>query len=62
MGEFRVLTAPQEHRIRQDIVDKTPPDQMKLSFALWNAQAVRAFSSGRCAVTCSAGDLRRKGP
>jgi transposase len=42
VGEFRVLTAAQEHRIRQDIVDKTP-DQMKLSFALWNAQAVRAY-------------------
>jgi transposase len=42
VGEFRVLTAEQEDRIRKDIVDKTP-DQMKLSFALWNAQAVRAY-------------------
>lgn len=42
VGEFRVLTAEQEDRIRKDIVDKTP-DQMKLSFALWNANAVRAY-------------------
>ena len=42
VGEFRMLTAAQEHRIRKDIVDKTP-DQMKLSFALWNAQAVKTY-------------------
>ena len=42
VGEFRVLTAEQEDRIRKDIVDKTP-EQIKLSFALWNAQAVRAY-------------------
>lgn len=42
VGEFRVLTAAQEDRIRKDIVDKTP-DQMKLSFALWNAQAVKTY-------------------
>ena len=42
LGEFRVLTAAQEDRIRQDLVDKTP-DQMRLSFALWNAQAVKAY-------------------
>jgi hypothetical protein len=36
VGEFLLLTAAQEDRIRKDIVDKTP-DQMKLSFALWNA-------------------------
>lgn len=36
------MTAQQEERIQKDIVDKTP-DQMKLSFALWNAKAVRAY-------------------
>jgi hypothetical protein len=41
VGEIRVLTAAKAHRIRQDIVDKSP-DQMKLSFAYWNAQAVMA--------------------
>lgn len=72
VGEFRVLTAAQEDRIRQGIVDKTP-DQMKLSFALWSAQAVKAYikqccafssicRSGRCAAICSAGDSRRKDP
>jgi transposase len=42
LGEFRVLTVAQENRIRKDIVDKTP-DQMKLSYALWNAKAVKAY-------------------
>lgn len=36
------MTAQQEERIQKDIVDKTP-DQMKLSFALWNAKAVSAY-------------------
>ncbi|MFT7548359.1 MAG: transposase [Candidatus Azotimanducaceae bacterium] len=40
LGTGRRLTPPQEDRIRCSIVDKTP-DQMKLPFALWNAQAVR---------------------
>jgi transposase len=42
LGNGRRLTAAQEAKIRKDIVDKTP-DQMKLSFALWNAKAVRAY-------------------
>lgn len=41
MGEGRRLTAAQEARIRNDLVDRTP-DQVKLRFALWNARAVRA--------------------
>lgn len=41
VGEFRLLMAAQENRIHKDIVDKTS-DQMKLSFAFWNAKAVRA--------------------
>ena len=40
-GEGRRLTAAQEARIRNDLVDRTP-DQVKLRFALWNARAVRA--------------------
>lgn len=42
VGTGRTLTAEQEARIKFDIVDKTP-DQMKMNFALWNAQAVRAL-------------------
>lgn len=42
VGDGRRLTPEQEARVRQDIVDKTP-DQLKLRFALWNAQAVRAL-------------------
>ena len=42
LGQGRTLTAEQEERIKKDIVDKTP-DQMKLAFALWNANAVRAY-------------------
>lgn len=42
MGEGRRLTPEQEARICRDIVDKTP-DQLKLRFALWNAQAVRTL-------------------
>lgn len=41
-GDGRKLTPAQEEGIRQDIVDKTP-DQRKLRFALWNAQAARAL-------------------
>lgn len=42
VGSGRRLTPEQEKRIRRDLVDKAP-DQMKLSFALWNAQAVSAL-------------------
>ncbi|MCL6646070.1 MAG: IS630 family transposase, partial [Dehalococcoidia bacterium] len=38
----RKLSPAQEARIRTDIVDNTP-DQLKLRFALWSAQAVRAL-------------------
>lgn len=41
-GTGRSLTSEQETRIRRDIVDHTP-DQLKMGFALWNAQAVRAL-------------------
>ena len=40
LGNGRRLTPEQEKRIQQDLVEKTP-DQLKLKFALWNAQAVR---------------------
>jgi len=42
LGTGRRLNPTQENRIRRCIVDKTP-DQMKLPFALWNAQAVRTL-------------------
>jgi len=42
LGDGRKLTQAQEERIRKDIVDHTP-DQLKLRFALWSAQAVRTL-------------------
>ncbi len=39
IGQKRKLSPAQEARIREDIVEKTP-DQYKLPFALWNANAV----------------------
>lgn len=42
VGQGRTLTRAQEERLRTDLVDQTP-DQMKLSFALWNAKAVRSY-------------------
>lgn len=42
LGDGRELTPGQEERIRKDIVDNTP-DQLKLRFALWRTQAVRAL-------------------
>lgn len=41
-GDGRRLTPEQEAHIRQAIVDTTP-DELKLPFALWNAQAVQAL-------------------
>lgn len=42
VGTGRRLTPEQETRLQRQIVDKTP-DQLKLRFALWSAQAVRAL-------------------
>ena len=42
VGELRTLTPEQEKRIRYDITDRTP-DQLRLSFALWTAKAVRDY-------------------
>lgn len=39
-GVGRSLTPEQETRIQKDIIDQTP-DQLKLSFALWSAEAVK---------------------
>lgn len=40
LGNGRSLTPAQEARIKKDIVDHLP-EQMKLSFALWSAEAVK---------------------
>lgn len=40
-GSGRLLTGAQEERIKKELVERTP-DQLKLKFALWSAQAVRA--------------------
>lgn len=58
LGSFRRLTAAQEERIRKDIVDKTP-DQMKLSFALWNAKAVRSHIKRSFAIDLPIRSVRR---
>lgn len=42
VGSGRSLTPAQEARLQRDILDYTP-DQLKMNFALWNAQAVRAL-------------------
>src|SRR5512143_3058555 len=49
LGQGRTLTPAQEQRLRQDIIGLTP-DQRKLSFALWNAQAARALIKGYFAI------------
>lgn len=40
MGDGRRLSAADERRIRQKIVDKSP-DQVKLAYALWTRKAVQ---------------------
>ena len=40
LGNGRSLTPAQEASIQKDIVEQLP-DQLKLSFALWTAQAVK---------------------
>ncbi|MDW8293681.1 MAG: IS630 family transposase [Anaerolineae bacterium] len=42
LGDGRTLTAAQEERLRRDITEGSP-DQLRLRFALWSAQAVRAL-------------------
>jgi len=39
-GEQRTLTPEQEHEVQKLIQDKTP-DQLKMSFALWNRKAIK---------------------
>lgn len=41
-GTHRKLTPAQEKAIQKAIIDKTP-DQMKMKFALWNANAVKLY-------------------
>jgi transposase-like protein len=52
LGQGRTLTAEQEERIQKDIVDKTP-DQMRLAFALWHANAVRAYIKQSFLIDCN---------
>ena len=42
VGSGRILSAAQEARIQKQILDRSP-DQCRLRFALWSAQAVRAL-------------------
>jgi transposase len=48
-GEQRLLTPAQEAEI-QALVRRHTPDELGLSFALWNRAAVRALIAGRCGV------------
>jgi transposase len=48
-GEQRLLTPAQEAEI-QALVRRHTPDELGLSFALWNRAAVRAVIAGRCGV------------
>ena len=45
-GEKRTLSLKQESEIRKMLIDKTP-DQLKMSFALWNRQAVGMLIKSR---------------
>jgi transposase len=46
-GEQRTLTAEQEADIKRLLMDKAP-NQLKLSFALWNREAVRLLIQQQC--------------
>jgi len=46
-GEKRTLTAEQEAQVKRDLIDKTPPDQLKLPFALWTREAVKLLIKHR---------------
>jgi transposase len=46
-GEQRTLTAEQEANIKRLLIDKSP-NQLKLSFALWNREAVRLLIQQQC--------------
>ena len=58
VGSGRILSAAQEERIQQEIVDRTP-DQCKLRFALWSAQAVRALIKQLFAVELPVRTVRK---
>jgi transposase len=57
-GCGRSLSPAQEARIQKDLVDHTP-DQIKLKFALWNAQAVRALIKQRFLIDLPARTVRK---
>ena len=48
--EQKLLSAVQERTIQRLITDKCP-DQLKLPFALWTREAVRAVIAARCGIT-----------
>ena len=58
LGNGRTLSPAQEERIRRDIIDRTP-DQLKMPFALWNAQAVRALMLRHFGIQMPARTVRK---
>lgn len=58
VGSGRILNPDQEAHIQKNLVDKTP-DQLKMKFALWNAQAVRLLIKQRFRVELPARTVRK---
>ena len=48
-GEQKRLSVAQERTLQQLITDRCP-DQLKLPFALWTREAVRALIAARCGI------------
>jgi transposase len=61
-GEQKRLSAAQERTLRKLITDRCP-DQLKLPFALWTREAVRALIAARCGIALAlttVGDYLRR--
>ena len=58
VGTGRTLTVAQEQQLQREIVDKTP-DQLKLRFALWSAQAVRLLIRQNFGIDMPARTVRK---
>jgi transposase len=58
IGTGRTLSAAQEQQLQREIVDKTP-DQLKLRFALWSAQAVRLLIRQNFGIDMPARTVRK---
>jgi transposase len=52
VGDARLLSVTDEHRIRQQIMDKAP-DQLKMNYALWTRKAVQELIAREAGVELS---------